>query len=310
VCHRAEAVPQVALLYSKAAHYRSSPRLFAPWGSHGIQALRGVLQALLEGQHSVEIVSEHHLTGRMNRWPLIVVPEWDHLEPAFRDELAAYAQSGGGLLLIGPAAAALFARELDLEPQGAPAQAARFLAHDGWLGGLNTVMQQYKAGAGTRAFGALHAHNNPTTDSIPAAYVRRVGQGRIAATTFNFGERYLSARTPAARDFLTALAHELFPQPLVSVAGSHAVDVSVMRNQGRLLVNLVNTAGPHEFEKVHVLDDVPPVGPLQVSVRMPKKPKAVFLEPGRRQQRFGYRDGQLLLTVPPVAIHDVIVVQE
>lgn len=310
ICHRAEAVPQVALLYSRAAHYRSSPRLFAPWGSEGIQALRGILQALLEGQNSVEIVSEHHLAGRLNRWPLIVIPEWDHLEPVFREELVTYVKAGGSLLVVGPKAGALFAAETGVTLAGQPAAAVRFLAHNGWLAGLHTVVQPVRPGTGSREIGRLHTEDDPRSPSVPAATITPLGAGRIATIWFAFGDRYLKARTPTARDFLDALVDELFPRPLVSVAGSHQVDVSVMRNHGSLLVNLVNTAGPHADAKVHVFDDIPPVGPLQVRVRLERKPSSVTLEPGGRLQRFGYRDGELRLTLPPVEIHDVLVIRE
>jgi hypothetical protein len=64
VCHHATQVPQLALLYFTAAYYRESRTLFAPWGREQ-NALKGVLQALLEGQNSVEVLSEHHLTGHM-----------------------------------------------------------------------------------------------------------------------------------------------------------------------------------------------------------------------------------------------------
>lgn len=111
-CHRSVAVPQVALLYSQAGHYRSSPRLFHPSGSDGIDVLKKALSLMLGQQYAVQIVGEHHLAGAMSQWPLIVVPGWGYLEPAFRDELAAYAKSGGGLLLIGPGPARLFEGEL------------------------------------------------------------------------------------------------------------------------------------------------------------------------------------------------------
>jgi hypothetical protein len=309
-CHHAEAVPQVALLYSRAAHYRSSPRLFAPWGSAGIQDLRGVLQALLEGQHSVQIVSEHHLSGQMARWPLIVVPDWDHLKPAFRDELVRHVENGGRLLLVGPHIGALFARELDVSLDGAPETAARFLAHADWLAGVHAPVQAVRPGPRAQPFGTLHARNEPREPAQPAATLAPLGRGRLGAVWFGLGARYLSARTPTARDFLSALVRELFPEPLVTVTGSPQVDVSVMRQRGRLHVNLVNTAGPHADPKVHVYADLPPVGPLEVAIRLPRKPRAVFLEPGERRQRFGYRDGRVLLTVPPVAIHDVVVVEE
>jgi len=111
-CHRAQAVPQIALLYSTAGHYRTSPTLFHPSGSDGVDVLRRALTALVGSQYAVQVVSEHHLRGRMSQWPLIVVPGWGHLETAFRDELASYAKSGGRLLLIGKGPATLFQREL------------------------------------------------------------------------------------------------------------------------------------------------------------------------------------------------------
>jgi hypothetical protein len=111
-CHHSAAVPQVALLYSTAGHYHSCKTLFHPSGSDGIGVLRQALRTMLDDQAAVQIVSEHHLTGAMAKWPLIVVPGWGYLEPAFRDELAAYAKQGGRLVLIGPGPAKLFEPEL------------------------------------------------------------------------------------------------------------------------------------------------------------------------------------------------------
>ncbi len=309
-CHRAEAVPQVALVYSRAAHYRSSPRLFAPWGSEGVQDLKGVLQALLERQYSVEIVSEHHLAGRMHRWPLIVLPNWDYLEPAFRDELVAYARTGGRLLVVGPRAGRLFADEAGVRLDGEPAVERRFLAYNDWHAGLHTPVQRVTPAEGARVWGWLHEQDDPTSPRLPATTFRRLDQGWIAVVWFAFGDRYLKARTPTARDLLWSLAGRLYPEPLVTVTGSRHVDVSLMRKGEYLLVNLVNTAGPHAHLQVDVFDDIPPVGPLQVIVRLPRKPRAVTLEPGNRIQRFGYREGLLHLTLPPVPIHDILAIRE
>jgi len=115
-CHRSVAVPQIALLYSTAGHYRASPRLFHWSGSSGVTVLRQALAKILHNQYGVQIVSEHHLTGAMSQWPVIIVPGWEYLAPAFRNELAAYAKAGGQLLLIGPGPAKLF------EPERAAAE--------------------------------------------------------------------------------------------------------------------------------------------------------------------------------------------
>jgi hypothetical protein len=75
---------------------------------------------------------------------------------------------------------------------------------------------------------------------------------------------------------------------------------------GKLLVHLVNTAGPHRTQSI--LDSIPPVGPLTVTIRQPAKPANVTLEPSGRSLDFEYRDGRVRLTVPQVAIHEIVVV--
>ncbi len=132
------------------------------------------------------------------------------------------------------------------------------------------------------------------------------GRGRIACTSFG-GQTYLSERPEPLRRALNDLARKLFPQPMVDVKGSNDVDVCVTRNHGKLLVNLINTAGPHRTQSI--LDTIPPVGPLDITIRLNRKPALVMLEPGARPLTCDYRDGQLQLTVPKVEIHEIVAVQ-
>lgn len=309
VCHHAQPVPQIALLYAGQAYYRKAHRLFAPWGGE-LAPLRGALNALLESQYAVEITMEHHLSGRMGKYPLIVVPEWEYLEPAFRDELASYVRDGGSLLLIGPRAAALFQEELQVRLVGEVDEEARqWLAHDGWLAGIKAPSQRVELLEGAAAFGRLYSENDDLGPWQPAASIAGYGRGKIAATYFDFGERYLYARTGVARAFLAALVRALFPDPLVEVKGSHGVDVAVNRIDGKLAVNLVNTAGPHANENVYVSDDIPPLGPLEVTIRSGTRPGKVTLEPAGQELPYAFRDGKIRLTLPRLEIHDIIVVE-
>jgi hypothetical protein len=94
---------------------------------------------------------------------------------------------------------------------------------------------------------------------------------------------------------------------MVKVRGSTDVDVTVARNRGQLLVNLVNTGGPHR--SAGIIETIPPVGPLAVTIRQPTKPVQVTLEPGGESLPFEYRDGAIELTLPRLEIHEVIVVR-
>ncbi len=301
LCHRSTPVPQVALLLSTAGHYRKISGLY----NREFSGLSGVLQALLESQHAVEVVSEHQLKGRLADYPLIVVPEWAYLEPAFRGDLVAYAEGGGNLLLVGPKCAALFQKELGVTLAGEPAAKPQTLAHEGGQAQTKGFAQGVTLGAGAEAFGTLRA--DAASAAQPAASVAALGKGKIAAVYAELGQSYSGVRSPVVRGFLNALARRLVPKPMVEVTGSSDVDVCLMRQKGRLLVNLVNTSGPHQSEPIQ--ETVQPVGPLTVTLRLPSKPAALTLEPGGQPLTFDYRDGAASLTVPHLDIHRVIVVE-
>lgn len=311
VCHRARPVPQIALLYAGKALYRKSTRLFTSgaWGKD-LAPLQGVLNALLDAQNSVEITMEHHLTGRMGEYPLIVVPEWEYLEPSFKDELLSYVRNGGNLLVIGPKAAAMFQRELSVDFIGETQEAKpQWLEHGGWLSGLRTASRAVRLLPGARPFGKLYPQNDMVGPYEIAASIAECGKGKIAAIYFDFGERYVNGATATARDFLNALVRELFPKPMVEVVGSHHVDVVVNRIGDKLAVNLVNTSGPHADARVYTYDEVPPVGPLEITIRSGTKPVEVTLEPEGKALAYTWEDGEIKLTLPRLEIHEVIVVR-
>ncbi len=164
-----------------------------------------------------------------------------------------------------------------------------------------------------------------TASSGVAASVAKCGKGRIAGVYFNYGERYVKGATATARDFLNALVRELFPEPMVEVKGSHYVDVSVSETGGKLAVNLVNTAGPHADKTRYVFDEVPPIGPLDVMIRVKQMPAAVTLEPDGINLPFTFEkdcsncdcdcdsDDEagwvIKLAVPKLEIHGIIIVE-
>jgi len=258
LCHHSRTVPQIALLLSTAGHYREINGLF----NRNFERLNGILQALLESQYPVDVMGEHHLAGRMSDYPLIIVPEWGYLEPAFKNDLVAYVKKGGNLLLIGPKSAALFQSELAVSLDGEPADKPQKLCHNGMTVTTKGFSQKVKPGPGVEVFGSLLIGTN---------------------------------------------AVRLFPKPIVEIKGSVSVDVALMRNHGKLLVNLVNTSGPHQTEPIQ--ETIQPVGPLTVTIRQPTKPAKITLEPGCQPLAFEYCDGEVRLTVQQVDIHRVIVVE-
>ena len=280
LCHRAVIVPQVALLYSRASHYRQSPQLFTP-NSPAVRSLRGVLQGLVESQDCVQIVSEHHLRGHMAEWPLIVLPECEYLDSNFRDELVDYVRRGGRLLVVGPKAAAQFVKELDVVPDAAePVKATVRLEHRANKADFATTWHGVKPGSTARSFGAFHPADDTNGPARPAATLTPLGKGTIAATWLNLGERCADGKTPAARDFLDALVRELFPTPIVAVIRM----MSTSRSRSGVTCRFT---GQHFRSACHgaVRGHHHACGALQVTLRS-GSPETHHAEPGARSLEF------------------------
>jgi hypothetical protein len=311
LCHKAESVPQVALLYAGEAFYRDHPRPFGNWGVDAIRPLTGVLHCLLEGGSSVEVCMSHHLSGRMSEYGLIVVPEWRWLPRGLRDELASYAESGGSLLLIGSSTAKLFANELDLTLAGGPGrEEPRFLWFDGHMAPFTARYERFELGERATVAAELYPYNDPEVgEATPGVILSTFGSGKIAATLFPMGRAYLDGASFTARKLLSHLAGELFPDRIARVSGSQFVDVAVMRKGGNLSVNLLNTSGPHGDPGIHTFDEIPPVGPLTVKIKSQSRPSSVRLEPGGRELDWTYENGDMSTTIDRLDIHAVIVLR-
>jgi hypothetical protein len=305
ICHKAESVPQVAVLYSSAAFYRQTRRLFSAWDGE-LHPMYGVLIALLNSQYHVDVLSEHHLIGRMKDYPLIVIPEWGYLDKAFRKELLEYVRQGGKLLVIGAKAVPLFAKELGIQIHGAAEEKRRWLEIDGGLAGVSGLGLNITPKAGTQVLARWFEWDDFESPSKPVAVSRKFGKGEIVGLAVNFGERYRFQRTAQARALLASLTKRLFPKPLVTVTGTHELDLVVMKKNGKLLVNLLNTSGPHDNKGCYTFDEVTPLGPLTIEIQAPQKPKSIRLQPEGRPLAFQWNKGKTTVTLPRLELHSVL----
>jgi len=307
-CQNAVPVRQIGLFFSSESYYKNAGGVF-PIADSCLNPIKGVLRCLLDSQNPVEIVMDHQFKDRAPEYPLVVLPEWDSIGGAAKEELTAYVKAGGNLLIVGCKAAEPFAGELGISFTGMPEPDARlWLAHDGRMAGVKTSYHRVITKGSTAASGKLYRGNDTDEPSEAACVISPFGDGKIAALLFDVGSFYLTGQLSLVRDFVGGFVRELFPDPLVTVKGSHCVDVAVNRIGGKLAVNLINTAGPHADKSVYVFDEIPPIGPLEIMVRLPEKPSGVKLEPEGADLDFEYRDGLLTLVLPRLEIHSIILI--
>ncbi len=304
-CHNQELLPQIGLIYPQEAIYAQSPPvLFQPGDL--LLPMRGVLEALLDSQQVVDIVSEHHLEADIQRYPLLVLPEWGILGESLRSRLLKYVEEGGNLLVIGPEAAAHFSEVLGVRFSGEQEKRTWWLEQDGRLAGLSQVPYRPVELDGARACGWLYDDNDLTGEAQIAASTHGYGKGSIAGVYLNLGERYVHGRNYVVRSFLAGLVRQLLPDPIVEVHGSHQVDVSLGKKDGKLLVNLVNTSGPHGDPDVYTFDEIPALGPLSVNLRLEQAPARITLQPAGTDMPFSFSDGKVQVLLPRLEIYDIL----
>jgi hypothetical protein len=304
----AAAVPQIALLYSAAAFQRTSKVVYESPGREA-DPLRGYNEMLLDGRHAFEILMEHHLAGRLDDYPLVVVPEWGYLEPGFRDALVDYVRRGGSLLAAGVDAARLFEQELGVRFVGPPERRARFVGFEDGVATVDARFQDVDPLPGAEVIGRVWKSKDLREPSGIAATVAPLGRGRIGAIYADLGSYYLRAATPTHRRLVGAVVSRLFPEPQVRVEGAGPLHLTLNRLGGRTLVNLINAGGPHANPDVSTYDEIVPLPPQRVTLRAAKRPAAVTLQPGRHPLDFDYSDGVSSFTVPSVGVHAVVTVE-
>ncbi len=305
-CHRADLVPQVALLHSSTAFYKTAPKLFDSLGQ--LNALLGTLNCLLDSQHVVEILLEHQVGDLIDGYPLVVVPEWQALPGTLVGRLLGYVENGGRLLITGARALVAFEEPLGIVRVSEPQDGAVFwLDSRGRVFGHRGDRTEYRITGSGRPYGRLFPNQYDSATYLPAAVITKFGEGIIAGVPFDFGQRYLDGSTSGARNWIKDLCHELFPNPTVEVTGTGLVDVVLAAKGGALIVHLINMAGQQRNPLVDVFDEIPALGPFQVKVLCDSEPGAVRLEPDVVLPHYAFADGVLTVDVPKLAIHSMVV---
>ncbi|NQU33812.1 MAG: hypothetical protein HQ521_11295 [Bacteroidetes bacterium] len=302
-CKGISIVPQVGLFYSTAGWKEEVDDVYRPFG---VDDTRGVMNALLDGQQSVEVLMSHHLKKRMKDFPLIVVPEWEILETEIVSELKDYVKEGGKLLVIGSSSTKQFEDILQVKQIAEPRKIGQALGYDNRFVTVTGNYREVECLSGTKEFARLFGTNDLRFPSGIVATVSNYGKGKIGGIYVDLGKSYLSNTSPVLRDLLSGIISELNPEIKVKVEGSHKLNVVTTEKDGKLLIQLINTSGDHANKKVKGIDEIPALQNLKVSVISSEEPESVWLQPEGIPLGFDFDNGQVTFAIPEIKIHNVI----
>jgi len=300
-CKGIQLIPQIGLLYSTTGWKNLVNVVY----QEGTRSQTGILCALLDGQLPVEVLMTEQMKKRMKDFPMIVVPEWEVLEPEIITELKEYVNNGGRLLVIGAETTRLFDDILGIKEVKSTE-----VRNDG-LGYNNRFVQvigKYRGIAclpGTKTIADFFTATDFHYRGGTAATISNYGKGMVAGIYSDLGNSYLLSTSPVIRDLLIGIVDQLFADRMIKIEGSHRVHVVLGKIHDRLLVHLVNTSGDHANPNISGIENIPVLQNLKVSVVMGKKPKAVVLQPSDIQIDFSFKDGVVEFVVPELKIHTV-----
>lgn len=307
VSHQTEAVPGIGVVFSSTSLYTTANKMFGGWGANTNPA-RGIVDALVANQYSVDVIPEWRLAELAGRYGLIVLPDWPNAGLAVKDTLTRYVRGGGKLLLVGAENAALFAPELPVTLSGDAAVQQAFVAGREVFANVSGHWQNIEPGNAT-----VIEQRYPSYDSmrggVAAATVSASGSGQVAAIYGPLGSVYAATHAAPARDFLKKVVEAVYT-PALRVEAPPVVEVALRRKGQKTLLHLVNSAEMQVAADYAVIDYIPPVGPVKVSLKLEKRPGSVTLEPGGKPLAGEWNDGTWNGTVDRVEIHSVVVFGE
>ncbi|MBO4344682.1 MAG: alpha-L-fucosidase, partial [Victivallales bacterium] len=307
ICHKGRIRREVGVLIPFERN-EEVKTLFTP--SDATRAAIQWIFALQEMRYSVKVLFEHQLEEKeLSEYKLIVVPASAHLAPASVERLGAFAAEGGRLLIDGPSAP--FFQNLCGFGGGLGAEAELFFIEaDGKLAEGFTRRVSFE-GASENLGGSLFKCNYCDDQPMPAYFHCSHGKGRIAALAFDMPAIYKNSKTETMRAFLRGVIEKrLGFAPAVRVTGSAFVQDIVLEKDGRLLVNLINMAGDHAVKDVRQYEEIPPIGPITISISPEVHfTKATLIPEGKVFQPLCMADGSRQFTIDRLDIHAVVVLE-
>ncbi len=303
LCHQSETVPQIGVLFSSRTLYRTVPRLFGGWGA-AVNPARGMVDALVENLYSVDVIPDWKLSEMVSAYPLVVVPDWSDIGQTAADALLSYAQVGGNLLLVGAHNALLFKDALGVRVTGEPADERVYVPGKEVFANLRGLWLNVVA-EGAKVIEQRYPTYDASRDGRCAATLTAYGKGKIAAIYGPAGTVFAHTHAPETRRFIRRVVEHVFT-PAVSVDGPPTLELA-LRRKGRLqLLHLNNATGMQVAGDYAAVDFIPPVGPLRVSIRMPRRPARVAFEPGGQRVDGAWKDGVWSATLPRLEIHAML----
>lgn len=311
VAQGTQSIPQAAVLHARSHFYAQNEPLYGL--GRATQPLEGAVHSLLDGGYHVDLQDEDGLEARLGEYPLVVVAEQEGTPEGIVAALRAYVEGGGRLVLSGAHLARdpALAKLAGVEASGGLIEGFCYLPV---AGGAVTVAGPWQPVrlTGAATWLPLLRGPEPERDAAGTAGItlQRIGAGVVTAIHGPLFAAYYRTRYPLLRRLLGGLFQEVWPEPLARVEAPGQVALTLRRQARRIVVHLLNRgADPPTSPRNVIVERVPPVGPVTVWLRLPRRPAAVLAVPDASPLDWSWREGLLTIRLARLHIHSAVVVE-
>ena len=314
-CFKTASASECAVLHTADHYFAHNAPLFN-FGS-ALEPAEGGLNALLETHRSADLLTEADTLARLSQYKLLVLPEQTRLSSRLLEALTEWCRDGGHLLLSG----GLLADECP-ELVGADPEVEGVKGED-WAEGQGTLevdeqtvaplrpWRRIKPHDGVEVLARLNRGQQPdgSADGLPAVTRRPLGAGSVTAVHGPLFASYFQTHYPLLRRFIARLIEQLNVDWTVTAAASPRLEIVQRRQSRRYLVHLLNRgAGETLSPNRTIIEELPPVEDIRLTMRCPRPPESVSLHPARTEIVWSHQDGQLKIQVPKIAIMETLVI--
>lgn len=312
-CQGSTRAPDVSLLHSAAAHYAATAEASTVFTRRD-NRIDGAAALLPRLHLNYEMVPEWRLAGQDVRSRLLVVEHPKRLTPQTVEALIAHVRKGGCLLMTGmgiaidPQFRELFGIGEFTGPGGPEslrvAVADSSAAFEHWLFRLKLASAQ-----------PVLSVQSADGSSHPLLTRNRFGRGVAWYAAVPLLSEHGKCEVPM--DVLEAVFRECAPpaERHATTTAPQTVEMVLRRQPGRYVLHLVNMApgrrevlsmGTRQYPKI---DELPPVAPCRISVKVPVRPSGVAIQPqGISLNDWRFADGRLEMEVPGFDVHQMVVI--
>lgn len=299
-CFHAKSIADIAVIYPR--YYSRNPERKALFTGAAWSSVQGWVSAIADIGYSCDVVNEADL-GELSKYKVIVMPMADGYEKETLDRMTEFARNGGTVIADG---GVTFEDSVSGVTFAEGKEQLLFL--DG-NGRLSAIEAEYYEPNLTTAKELLYCYEQNyyyESERHVSCVVNEVGAGKVASLCVGLGRVYNKNITYALKQYMKEMFDSCGYVPFISVEGSDYADVSLMAKDGKIMVNILNTAGEHNSKGVRTFHEIPQIGPLKVKIRTKKKPEQVMWQPdGIELEVIEETDGYTC-TIDRLHIHGIV----